>query len=91
MLATTRESLAVAGEARYRLAPLALPDPEDLAKAVKAESVALFTDRPRSADAQFALTGETTPIVARLDGMPLWASLPAAFQPSGLPGAQAAS
>jgi transcriptional regulator with XRE-family HTH domain len=74
VLATSREPLRVAGEARYRLAPLALPDPDDLAEAARAESVTLFTDRVRSADAQFALTGETTPavarLVARLDGMP---------------------
>ena len=82
VLATSREPLAVAGEARYRLAPLALPDPEDLAAAARAESVALFTDRARSADARFALTGETTPmvagLVARLDGMPLAIELAAA-------------
>jgi predicted ATPase/DNA-binding CsgD family transcriptional regulator/transcriptional regulator with XRE-family HTH domain len=82
VLATSREPLAVAGEARYRLAPLALPDPEDLAEAARAEAVALFTDRARSADAQFALTGETTPtvarLVARLDGMPLAIELAAA-------------
>ena len=82
MLATSREPLAVAGEARYRLAPLALPDPDDLAEAARAEAVALFTDRARSADARFALTGETTPtvarLVARLDGMPLAIELAAA-------------
>ena len=61
VLATSREPLAVAGEARYRLAPLALPDPEDLAEAAQAEAVALFTDRARSADAHFVLTGDTTP------------------------------
>jgi predicted ATPase len=33
--------------------------------------VALFTDRARQVDAQFALMGETGPAVARLDGMPL--------------------
>ncbi|HYB14027.1 MAG TPA: AAA family ATPase [Streptosporangiaceae bacterium] len=33
ILATSREPLAVAGEARYRLAPLAVPDPDDLASA----------------------------------------------------------
>jgi predicted ATPase/DNA-binding CsgD family transcriptional regulator len=75
ILATSREPLAVAGEARYRLAPLALPDPGDLAGAAAAEAVVLFTDRARSADAHFALTGEITPavgrLVARLDGMPL--------------------
>ena len=72
----------MAGEARYRLAPLALPDPADLAEAARAEAVALFTDRARSADARFALTGETTPmvarLVARLDGMPLAIELAAA-------------
>jgi predicted ATPase/transcriptional regulator with XRE-family HTH domain len=82
VLATSREPLAVAGEARYRLGPLALPDPEDLAEAARAEAVALFTDRARRADAQFALTGETTPmvagLVARLDGLPLAIELAAA-------------
>ena len=60
VLATSREPLAVAGEARYRLASLALPDPGDLAGAAGAEAVALFADRARNADARFALTGETT-------------------------------
>ena len=82
VLATSREPLTVAGEAGYRLAPLALPDPADLAEVARAEAVALFTDRARSADAQFALTGETTPmvagLVARLDGMPLAIELAAA-------------
>ncbi len=82
ILATSREPLAVAGEARYRLAPLALPDPEDLAEAARIEAVELFTDRARSADARFALTSETTPVVAglvaRLDGMPLAIELAAA-------------
>ena len=82
ILATSREPLAVAGEARYRLAPLALPDLENLAAASRAEAVALFADRARSADAQFTLTGETTRavarLVARLDGMPLAIELAAA-------------
>ena len=59
VLATSREPLRVAGEARYRLAPLALPDPDDLAEAAGSEAVALFADRARSADARFALDGET--------------------------------
>ena len=82
ILATSREPLAVAGEARYRLAPLALPDLEDLAGAARAEAVALFTDRARYADAGFALDGRTGPevarLVARLDGMPLAIELAAA-------------
>src|SRR5262249_60034964 len=44
VLATSREPLAVAGEARYRLAPLALPDPEDLAEAGGAGSGAAVPD-----------------------------------------------
>ncbi len=82
ILATSREPLAVAGEARYRLAPLALPDPSDLAGAASAEAVALFADRARSADAHFALDGRSAPAVARvvtrLDGMPLAIELAAA-------------
>jgi predicted ATPase/DNA-binding CsgD family transcriptional regulator len=82
VLATSREPLAAAGEARYRLAPLALPDLEDLAAAARVEAVALFADRARSADAHFTLTGETTRavarLVARLDGMPLAIELAAA-------------
>jgi serine/threonine-protein kinase PknK len=82
ILATSREPLRVAGEARYRLAPLALPDPGDLADATRAEAVALFADRARSSDAHFALTGEATVavarLVARLDGMPLAIELAAA-------------
>jgi len=49
VLATSREPLRVPGEARYRLAPLALPDPDDLASAARAEAVALFADRARAA------------------------------------------
>jgi predicted ATPase/class 3 adenylate cyclase/DNA-binding CsgD family transcriptional regulator len=82
ILATSREPLAVAGEARYRLAPLALPDVDDLAGAARAEAVALFADRARSADMHFRLDEETGPAVARLvwrlDGMPLAIELAAA-------------
>ena len=44
VLATSREPLRVAGEARYRLAPLALPGPDD-ADAAGCEAVTLFADR----------------------------------------------
>jgi predicted ATPase/DNA-binding CsgD family transcriptional regulator len=82
VLATSREPLRIAGEARYRLAPLTLPNPDDPADPDESEAVALFADRARRADAGFALDGETTPIVARLvarlDGMPLAIELAAA-------------
>jgi transcriptional regulator with XRE-family HTH domain len=82
VLATSREPLRVAGEARYRLASLALPDFDDLAEAARAEAVALFADRARDADAHFTLDDQTAPAVARLvtrlDGMPLAIELAAA-------------
>ena len=82
ILATSREPMAVAGEARYRLGPLALPDLDDLAGAAGTEAVALFADRARRADARFTLDEQTGPAVARLvtrlDGMPLAIELAAA-------------
>ena len=82
VLATSREPLAVAGEARYRLGPLALPGPDDAADAGGSEAVALFADRARRADAGFALDDQAGPAVARLvtrlDGMPLAIELAAA-------------
>jgi DNA-binding CsgD family transcriptional regulator len=71
----------VAGEAGYRLGPLALPGPDD-ADAAGCEAVVLFAERARQADAHFAPTGEAIAAVARLvrrlDGMPLAIELAAA-------------
>jgi predicted ATPase/DNA-binding CsgD family transcriptional regulator len=82
VLATSREPLQIAGEARYRLAPLTLPDPDGPAGSDGSEAMALFADRARRADARFALDGDTTAavarLVARLDGMPLAIELAAA-------------
>jgi len=82
VLATSREPLRIAGEARYRLGPLTLPAPDDPADPDGSEAVALFADRARRADASFALDAETAPLVARLvarlDGMPLAIELSAA-------------
>jgi predicted ATPase/DNA-binding CsgD family transcriptional regulator len=82
VLATSREPLAVAGEARYRLGPLSLPGSAGPADAVGSEAVALFADRARSADPRFALDEQTAAgaarLVTRLDGMPLAIELAAA-------------
>jgi predicted ATPase/DNA-binding CsgD family transcriptional regulator len=81
ILATSREPVGAAGEARYRLQPLTMPGPDDLVGG-KSEAVTLFVDRARHVDPHFALTGPTRPTVARLvqqlDGMPLAIELAAA-------------
>jgi len=81
VLATSREPLRVAGEAGYRLGPLALPGPDE-ADPAGCEAVALFADRARRADAHFTVDQQTGPavarLVARLDGMPLAIELAAA-------------
>jgi predicted ATPase len=51
VLTTSREPLAVAGEARYRLGPLALAGPDQAGG--WSEAVTLFVDRARGADAHF--------------------------------------
>ena len=82
VLATSREPLRIAGEARYRLGPLSLPDGGDRAGAGGSEAVALFADRARQVDPGFVLDEATGPavarLVARLDGMPLAIELAAA-------------
>jgi predicted ATPase/DNA-binding CsgD family transcriptional regulator len=82
ILATSRELLGVAGEARYRLAPLSLPGPAEIAGIAHAEAVRLFADRARQADRRFTLSPESgqvaAKIVRRLDGIPLAIELAAA-------------
>jgi predicted ATPase/class 3 adenylate cyclase len=64
VLASSRQGLAVAGEAAYQVPSLDLPT-----------GVALFVERALAASATFALTGENEPVIAeicrRLDGIPL--------------------
>ncbi len=90
ILATSREALAVAGEATLALAPLATPDPAavaagraDAAAALgQYEAVRLFVDRAVAVKADFAVTNANAPAVAgichRLDGIPLAIELAAA-------------
>ena len=82
VLATSREPIGIAGEARYRLAPLSLPGAGGGARAGESEAVALFVDRARQMDPHFTLDGEAGPLVprlvTRLDGMPLAIELAAA-------------
>jgi predicted ATPase/DNA-binding CsgD family transcriptional regulator/DNA-binding XRE family transcriptional regulator len=81
VLATSREPLAIAGEARYRLGPLTLPAPGETGDG-GSEAVALFTERASCADARFVLDGQAVAVVkrlvTRLDGMPLAIELAAA-------------
>lgn len=82
ILATSREPAGVAGEARYRLPPLGLPEPGQNGKAEGSAAVALFADRARQADPDFTTSGGTgsavARLVSRLDGMPLAIELAAA-------------
>jgi predicted ATPase/DNA-binding CsgD family transcriptional regulator len=82
VLATSREPIGVAGEARYRVPPLGLPGPDGDGARGTPEAVALFADRARQADTHFSLSGAAGPLVerlvTRLDGMPLAIELAAA-------------
>src|SRR6516164_2433877 len=79
VLATSREPLRIAGEARYRLGPLTLPEPDDPGDC---EAVTLFADRAGQVEPGFTLDATTrvtvAQLVARLDGMPLAIELAAA-------------
>jgi predicted ATPase/DNA-binding CsgD family transcriptional regulator len=82
VLATSREPIGVAGEARFRLRPLPAPEPGVPPAPGVPAAVRLFADRARQADPRFTLEGESAAmaarLVARLDGMPLAIELAAA-------------
>ena len=78
VLATSRESLKVAGERLFLVPPLSVPDQghaatPDLLGAY--EAVRLFVERGQERVADFALTpanaGDVAKVCSRLDGMPL--------------------
>jgi predicted ATPase len=83
VLATSREPLAVTGEALWPVEPLALP-PEDsgVMEAMSCASVRLFADRAAAVRPGFTVDATTVGAVARvcraLDGMPLAVELAAA-------------
>ncbi len=83
VLATSREPLAVDGEALVPLGPLSLPGPDDgVEQARRAASVRLFTERAAAVRPDFDVDETTLPAVRRvvrsLDGMPLALELAAA-------------
>ena len=85
ILATSRESLATAGEQTYRIPSLTVPsksEPLSANELLRYGAVRLFTDRAVSVNHVFSLTVESGPHVAevcrRLDGIPLAIELAAA-------------
>ncbi|MFD4898814.1 BTAD domain-containing putative transcriptional regulator [Streptomyces sp. NPDC058411] len=83
VLATSREPLAVDGEALVPLGPLPLPEPDaELQQARRTPSVRLFTERAAAVRPGFGVDeqnlGEVLRIVRSLDGLPLALELAAA-------------
>ncbi len=82
-LVTSRASLGLPGEVCWHVESLALPTPDDDAKAVAAsEAVELFVDRARLVRADYAVTDADAHVVGelvrQLDGIPLAIELAAA-------------
>jgi predicted ATPase/class 3 adenylate cyclase len=85
ILASSRESLHVGGEATYAVPALSLPDREPAPapqRLLQSEAVRLFADRATAAKASFELTASNAVAVAsicrKLDGIPLALELAAA-------------
>ncbi|MGI5133103.1 ATP-binding protein [Pseudonocardia sp. CA-107938] len=83
VLATSREPLAIDGEALVPLGPLALPEPDATAEEARlAASVRLFTERAAALrpgfDVDESNLADTTAVVRALDGLPLALELAAA-------------
>jgi predicted ATPase/DNA-binding SARP family transcriptional activator/DNA-binding CsgD family transcriptional regulator len=86
VLATSREALSVAGEAKWPVPPFSLPDsrqPPTVEDLAGFESVRLFLERARSHHPAFVLTprnvGAVADICRQLEGIPLAIELVAAW------------
>jgi predicted ATPase/DNA-binding SARP family transcriptional activator/DNA-binding CsgD family transcriptional regulator len=84
-LATSREALSVAGESRWPVPALSVPDPRRSPTAgelERSESARLFAERAQHRDPSFTMGSENVRAVAeicwRLDGLPLAIELAAA-------------
>ncbi|MGQ0571571.1 MAG: adenylate/guanylate cyclase domain-containing protein, partial [Armatimonadota bacterium] len=85
ILATSREALAAAGEATYRVSSLSTPDPgrvRSVEQLTQFDATRLFLERAALSNPRFVVTDAQAPIVAqvchRLDGIPLAVELAAA-------------
>ena len=85
VLATSRAPLSVRAEERYRVSPLALPEPgapADTQALADTDAVTLFCERARAHDPDFRLSDANANAVAeicrRVDGLPLAIELAAA-------------
>jgi predicted ATPase/tRNA A-37 threonylcarbamoyl transferase component Bud32 len=85
VIATSRESLTLAGERPLVIPPLSVPEAgkeRDVRAILASESARLFVDRARLTDATFELDAKSGPALAeicrRLDGIPLAIELAAA-------------
>jgi predicted ATPase/DNA-binding SARP family transcriptional activator len=75
VLTTSRESLGLPGESRFRVAPLPLPSGREVDDLARSPAVAVFVDRARRVRPEFEPGVEELrvvgDIVRELDGMPL--------------------
>ena len=83
VLATSREPLAIDGEAIYRIPPMDVPAADAVsADVADCDAIALFADRARLQSPEFAIDARTAPLVVaiciRVDGLPLAIELAAA-------------
>jgi predicted ATPase/DNA-binding XRE family transcriptional regulator len=88
IMATSRERLAIAGEAVYRLPPIQVPKklPAAPEEAAASPALRLFIDRARAADSSLTITAEQLTTIAgicrQLEGLPLAIELAATRLPS---------